>query len=388
MPLSRIVLFLLIVGLILGSVHYYVWTRLVRGPRWPSPWPTVLTAFFAIAFVSIFVGFLSQKQSRTIAGPIAWVSFSWLGLLFFLFLSTLVSDSARAVLAFIYRADEYRSTDPQRRIFIARAFAGLIAGVSGVSGALAFRQGIARPQLKTVSIRLANVPSGKGGKPYRVVQITDVHVGPTIGRAFVEDMVERVNALAPDLIAITGDLVDGTVAELREHVAPLGKLRAREGVFFVTGNHEYYSGADAWIAHLESMGIIVLRNERRELPSGVIVAGVDDASARRSHASHGANFETALAGIGRERFVLFLAHQPKAILEATKFAVSLQLSGHTHGGQIFPFNFFVKLQQPYTVGLFDHEKTKLYVSPGTGYWGPPMRLGTRSEITLLELTAA
>jgi hypothetical protein len=228
--------------------------------------------------------------------------------------------------------------------------------------------------------RLAATASGT-----RIVQLTDVHVGPTIGKGFIEDVVKRANALEPDVIVITGDLVDGSVEELAEHVAPLGTLRARHGVYFVTGNHEYYSGADAWIAHLERLGIRVLRNEHVAIggEGGFDLAGIDDLSAHGQ--GHGADLAKALLGRDAARACVLLAHQPRAIALANELGVDLQLSGHTHGGQMFPWNFAVRLQQPFVAGLHRLGRAQIYVSNGTGYWGPPMRLGAPAEITEIEL---
>jgi hypothetical protein len=227
---------------------------------------------------------------------------------------------------------------------------------------------------------------------FTLVQLTDIHVGPTIGRAFIETIVAHTNALNPDLIAITGDLVDGTVSELADAVAPLAALRARHGVYFVTGNHEYFSGATPWIAELTRLGIRCLRNERVSIGDGAAsfeLAGVDDRSgARFGEPGHGENLEKALAALDPAREVVLLAHQPKSVLTAARFGVGLQISGHTHGGQIWPFTYFVRLQQPFVAGLHRHEGAQVYVSRGTGYWGPPMRLGAPAEITQLVLTRA
>jgi len=220
----------------------------------------------------------------------------------------------------------------------------------------------------------------------KIVQLTDIHVGPTIGRTFMDDLVRKTNALEPDVIAITGDLVDGSVAELAEHVAPLAGLRARHGVYFCTGNHEYYSGADDWIAHLGTLGIDVLRNEHRVIEhegARLAIAGVHDWTSGQF--GHATDVSAALDGKDADVPVVLLAHQPKHIDEAADHGVALQLSGHTHGGQIFPFNYLVGLDQPYVKGLHDHRGTQLYVSSGTGYWGPPMRLAVPAEITELTL---
>ena len=218
------------------------------------------------------------------------------------------------------------------------------------------------------------------------VQLTDIHVGPMIGNGFIRGLVDRTNALEPDIIAITGDLVDGSVADLAPHVAPLAELRARHGVYFCTGNHEYYSGADEWVAHLRSLGITVLENERVTIDhegEPLAIAGVRDWTSGQFGEGH--DMAAALADKDPEVPALLLAHQPLHVDEAATHGVKLQLSGHTHGGQIFPFNYLVRLQQPYIAGLHDHQGTKLYVSSGTGYWGPPMRLAIPAEITHLEL---
>jgi hypothetical protein len=204
-------------------------------------------------------------------------------------------------------------------------------------------------------------------------------------------VVEKVNALEADAIVITGDLVDGPLSALREHVAPLADLRAKHGVYFVTGNHEYYAGADEWIAELRSLGIHVLRNERVSLGDGehsFDLAGVDDWTAARFGSGHGPNLDKALEGRDASRELVLLAHQPKQIREAAEKGVGLQISGHTHGGQIFPWHALVKLDQPYLAGLSKHGDTQIYVSRGTGYWGPPIRVGAPSEITLLEIARA
>jgi predicted MPP superfamily phosphohydrolase len=224
----------------------------------------------------------------------------------------------------------------------------------------------------------------------RLVQLTDLHIGPILGRDWLASIVASVNALDPDVVVITGDLVDGSVETLREQVAPLADLRAKRGVYFVTGNHEYYSGVDEWIAELTRLGVRVLRNERVAIGDGdeaFDLAGVDDWSAGRFGAGHGPSLERALAGRDSSRELVLLAHQPKQIIEAAARGVGLQISGHTHGGQIFPWNFLVRLDQPYVDGLALHNDTYIYVSRGTGYWGPPMRVGAPPEITLLELVS-
>jgi predicted MPP superfamily phosphohydrolase len=239
--------------------------------------------------------------------------------------------------------------------------------------------------VRRVRVPIARLPASATG--YAIVQLTDMHVGPTIGREFVERVVRETNALAPDMIVITGDLVDGSVEQLRDLVEPLRELRAPDGIFFVTGNHEYYSGADEWIAQLTTMGVRVLRNERVTIRDAFDLAGVDDARAHGMAPGHGQDVPRALQGRDPSRAVVLLAHQPRAVTDAVACDVDLQLSGHVHGGQMVPFNWLARLDQPLIAGLHLVGKTWVYVSTGTGYWGPPMRVGPGAELTRIELVA-
>ena len=241
-----------------------------------------------------------------------------------------------------------------------------------------------------VQVPIAHLPKALQG--YSIVQISDVHVGPTIKRRYLEAIVGKVNALEPDAIAITGDLVDGSVKSLRAHTEPLATLTARDGVFFVTGNHEYYSGADEWIAELRRLGVTVLLNEhvtRERDGARLVLAGVTDYTAHLFNPAHRSDAQRALRGAPIDASVkILLAHQPRSAARAAAAGFDLQLSGHTHGGQFFPWNLFVPLQQPFTAGLNRLHKLWVYTSRGTGYWGPPKRFGAPSEITRVTLVAA
>ncbi|HUH00973.1 MAG TPA: metallophosphoesterase, partial [Kofleriaceae bacterium] len=207
---------------------------------------------------------------------------------------------------------------------------------------------------------------------------------------FIQEMVERVNAINGDAIVITGDLVDGQVDDLRDAAAPLAELRARHGVYFVTGNHEYYSGVDPWLAHIETLGIRALRNEHVRIDDdgvGFDLAGIDDHGAHR-YRGHGADLAKAVAGRNPARELVLLAHQPRQVKMAVQHGVGLQLSGHTHGGQIWPWHYVAAAQQGgLLAGLSRHGDTQLYVSRGTGYWGPPVRVLATAEITRVVLRA-
>jgi predicted MPP superfamily phosphohydrolase len=307
--------------------------------------------------------------------------------MFLLFTAVFAADVGRLAIGIARRISASGGVDADRRTFIARITATAIATVVIGATAAALRSALGPVEIRRVRVRLARLPRAQHG--LTIVQITDLHVGPTIGRAVVEDVVNRTNALSPDIVAITGDLVDGSVSALRDDVAPLAKLRARHGVFFVTGNHEYFSGADEWVKELPRLGIRVLGNERVSIGEGDAsfdLGGIEDRSAHRyGGLTTEAALARALSGRDPKRELVLLAHQPRSLLDAVPFDVGLQISGHTHGGQIWPFGFLVRLQQRFWPGLHRHGNAQIYVSRGTGYWGPPMRLAEPAEITHLTL---
>ncbi|WP_437810855.1 metallophosphoesterase [Sorangium sp. So ce1078] len=388
-PLLSFVLFISIFSAIVAGVHYYLWQRLIRAPELGPFWQRVGSVALVVLAVLVPVGlFVTRALPRHIGGVVAGVVYTWVGLavlLFFLLLtSEVVRLGAHGVTALLNQP-----LDGDRRTFLSRAIAGTAGALALGFGFAGAASALGEVAVRPVRVRLRRLPTAMSG--FRVVQLTDLHIGPTIGRAWLERVVARVNALKPDLIAITGDLVDGSVEELREHTAPLADLRARHGVFFVTGNHEYYSGVEAWIEELGRLGVKVLRNEHVSIGDAdhsFDLAGVDDWSSRGMGRDHGPDLSRALAGRDPSRELVLLAHQPKQILEAAERGVGLQLSGHTHGGQIFPWGLFVRLDQPYVAGLSSHGESQIYVSRGTGYWGPPMRVGAPSEISLIELEGA
>lgn len=362
---------------LIASAHYYLYARLVLAPAWGEPWMTVgaytCVGLALLTPVGMLVGRLLRRERGRFVAAVAYV---WLGQLV-LFLSALgLSELPR-----LFLGARVEPAMLSRGIAVTVLAVGLCAGAYGVASA------IGTVAVKRVAITLNRLPRSMSG--FKMVQLSDVHVGPLIGRRWLEQVVARVNALEPDAVVITGDLVDGSVRNLRDHVAPLADLRAKHGVFFVTGNHEYYSGVDAWLTELRRLGIRPLRNER--VPIGdedesFDLAGVDDW--RAFGRGHGADLARAVAGRDERRELVLLAHQPKQVRQAAEHGVGLQLSGHTHGGQIFPWSFFVRLEQPYIAGLFRVRETQLYVSCGTGFWGPPMRVGAPAEITLLTLESA
>lgn len=380
-------LFFSVLVALTGMAHYYVWARLVRDPGLSPGLSRALTFALIFLFVSIPASLFLRRAGAGVEA-LVWVAMIWLGLLLFLNLALAVADLARGAVRVAQAAGGAGPADHDRRRALSRLVAGAAALVAGTLGLWSLRSALSRVQVRHLDVTLSRLPASLSGT--RLVQLSDVHVGPTIHKGFIQTIVQQCNALLPDLVVITGDLVDGTVDELAEHVAPLAGLRAKYGVYFVTGNHEYYSGAQAWCEELGRLGVRVLRNERVRIGTeqeSFDLAGTDDHSAKRFGGGHGEDLPKALAGRDPERELVLLAHQPKTILEARDYGVGLQLSGHTHGGQIWPWTYLVRLQQPVVAGLSRFGEAQVYVSSGTGYWGPPMRLGAPAEITQVTLRA-
>ncbi len=371
---------LLVVGLI-GGLHAYIGLRLVSAPNLGQPWETLGWVSLGLLFVSIPAGFVASRRPPTWGNQaLYWTCMLWLGAFGLLLTGVVVADLVGAVWGLL-------GTPPEAQALARGKAVGVVAVVVPAL-AFAFLTARGRARVERVKVPVARLGAGLSG--VRVVQISDVHIGPTLDRHFLRRVVEQVNALRPDIIAVTGDLVDGSVRTLREEVAPLSELRAALGVYYVTGNHEYYHGGAAWAAEVARRGLTVLHNEHRVLERAgarLVVAGVTDHEGGRMDPAHACRPDLALAGAPEGVPRLLLAHQPRTAFLARGLGVDLQLSGHTHGGQMFPFMFFVKLQQPVIRGLAMIAGVRVYTSRGTGYWGPPLRLGPAPEITELTLVS-
>jgi predicted MPP superfamily phosphohydrolase len=355
------------------------WTLLFAGSDWPG-WVTVLgTVVFAGALVAFPVLMIvgHGRQHRDWAARIADVE---LGVIWVLFVWSILGTVPRLILLAAGVADPARS----------RISTAVVAAISLVLLAWGYAEAMRVSRVRRVDVTIPRLGNAFDG--LRVVLLTDTHYGPIDRARWSARVVEVVNTLEPDIVAHTGDIADGEVSERRAQAAPLGEVRAELGRVYVTGNHEYFSGAQRWVEHMAALGWEALHNRHVVVSRGddkLIIAGVDDRTAAGSGVpGHHADHAAALAGADPELPVLLLAHQPQQIDGAVAHGVDLQLSGHTHGGQMWPFHYLVRLDQPVLQGLSRHgERTQLYTSRGTGFWGPPFRIFAPSEITLLTLHA-
>jgi hypothetical protein len=379
---------------IVALLHAFVGWRLA--PELAAPWGWVLCIGLALSTVLMPLGLVGSRVAKQ-----PWADrLSWVGLLLMGLFSTLfVLTALRDVLLLAAWGVDLPLTS--LRTLSAEITPLLALFVS----ALGFLNARRTPAVVRIDVPIAGLPAALHG--FTLAQISDIHVGPTIKHGFLQRIVATVNTLGADVVAITGDLVDGKVAELAAHVAPLAGLQSRHGTFFVTGNHEYYSGAHAWIVELRRLGLTVLMNEHVVLYHGkgvgltvdaqedsqtmapLVLAGVNDFTAHHFDPNHRSDPALALQGAPALALVrVLLAHQPRSAQAALAAGFDLQLSGHTHGGQFWPWNLFVPMQQPFTAGLNRLQSLWVYTSRGTGYWGPPKRFGAPSEITALRLVVA
>jgi predicted MPP superfamily phosphohydrolase len=374
---------LLVVSILL---HLYIGTRIIPSLS-GAVIATLFTLLLLVSATLVPAGLLARRLARPPrADTLAWIGLPFLGLFSSLFVLTLLRDGLMLTLWLIDLLLPGHFSLPEA----GRTTAAAVPALGLVVTLLGFANARRRARVVTVPIPVDHLPAALHG--FTIVQISDIHVGPTIRERYVESIVEAVNHLKPDLVAITGDLVDGGVPELGAQVAPLRRLKSRHGSFFVTGNHEYYSGVDPWLAELPRLGIRILHNEHvviEHAGARLLLAGVPDYNAGHFDDAHRSDPAAALAGAPSDAAVrVLLAHQPRSAWAAAKAGYDLQLSGHTHGGQFLPWNFFVQFQQPFTAGLHQVGRLRVYVSRGTGYWGPPKRFGAPSEITRVRLVTA
>ncbi|MDV9171849.1 metallophosphoesterase [Streptomyces sp. W16] len=412
MAIVVIALVVLVAVAVLGGAHWYVWRRLVRDTtRAWGPARVTGTAVLIAGPVLMIAALAAERGGAPfwLQQVLGWPGFLWMALAIYLLLAVLAGEVLRPLLrrfverrgqagtaveeaespapeaapeAALETAPEEPRSAPSRRLFVSRVVGG--AAAAAAVGTVGYgTYGVLRgPSVKRVTVPLARLPRSAHG--FRIAVVSDIHLGPVLGRGFAQKVVDTINSTQPDLIAVVGDLVDGSVKNLGPAAAPLAGLRARHGSFFVSGNHEYFSGAEQWLEEVRRLGIHTLENARTELP-GFDLAGVNDIQGESE--GQGPDFGKALGDRDTTRACVLLAHQPVQIHEAVKHGVDLQLSGHTHGGQLWPGNLIAAAANPTVAGLERYGDTELYVSRGAGAWGPPTRVGAPSDITVVELAS-
>ncbi|MFC8718814.1 metallophosphoesterase [Kitasatospora sp. NPDC057198] len=417
---------------LLGVAHWYLWRRTVRDVSRPGGWyrrtGTVLAVLLPVLMVLAPIG--GRAFPLAVERWFAWPGYLWMAVSIYLLIALLVGEALRPLLLRLHRPHRLRTSAPapaptapgpvtapaepvtapaepaapaapaepaepaapaepaepaadaSRRLFVSRLVAGSAAAVAvGVVGNGMY--GVMRgPRLKQVTVPLAKLPRAAHG--YRIAVVSDIHLGPILGKAHTRRIVDTINAARPDLIAVVGDLVDGTVPELGPAARPLADLRAKDGAYFVTGNHEYFSGAAPWVEFVRELGVHPLENARVELP-WFDLAGVNDIAGTAQ--GQGPDYARALDDRDRTRAAVLMAHQPVTIHDSVRHGVDLQLSGHTHGGQLWPGNYLAELANPTVAGLERYGDTQLYVTRGAGAWGPPVRVGAPSDITIVTLAS-
>ena len=389
--LLLVIPFLLIFGGVAVGGHWYLAQRLVADAALPAGLHGVLMTAIVVAAATLVLQPIGERLLRPPwSRAIAWPASLWMGLFFYLFLLVAFTDLVLFLGGLVSPKELHAATGtpepPTSTAERVRSAGVVIVALAFVAaGIRVARRG---PRLEHVEVEIPRWPAALDG--FRIVQISDIHIGPILGRPFSRELTDRVNALDPDLVAVTGDLVDGSVSKLRDEVAPFGDLRGRHGVFFVTGNHDHYSGADGWSSCMEELGFVILRNRRITLEAKgerFELAGVDDH--RSGYETFGGeDLDAALEELPPDRPVILLAHDPSTFKKACRMGIDLQISGHTHGGQIWPFGYFVRLAVPFVAGLYRRGQAQLYVSRGTGFWGPPMRLFEPAEITEILIRSA
>ncbi|MAT58020.1 MAG: phosphohydrolase [Ignavibacteriae bacterium] len=399
------VIFLSVIFLILSTGFSYVGYRLIHLSNLSSRVGIALWIVLALMLLIPFIVFIFRinRIDSTLLDIFSWIGYITLGLFSLLFAFVLVKDIilfSGLLINKIYvftsqlfssssGSDANKVFDQSRREFLVHFVnLGIVAASFGLTGYGIFKA-VTKPKIKSVEIPIENLPDELD--QLTITQFTDLHVGPTIKKSFVETIVNQINELNSDIIVFTGDLVDGSVENLREDVAPLANLKAKHGKYFVTGNHEYYSGAREWVNHANELGFTTLLNSNRTIninEKNLLLAGVTDYTGGQFYVDHKSDPYKAIQSNNKSDLKILLAHQPRSLYEAEKAGFDIQLSGHTHGGQYFPYNFMARIGQPFIKGLNKFYKTWIYINQGTGYWGPPLRIGAPSEITLIKIVKA
>lgn len=363
-------------------VHAYLWFGLVRRLALPTLWRRGLAGLLVVATL-LLVGRSWLRGDRVYEVT----AYTWIAIAVCMMLAVALGDVVRIGVKLVdaVRRRGDAEVDADRRVFLTQTLPrSVAAGGAIITGYGTFRA-FTPPEVTETVVVIPKLPPSLEG--LSIVQLTDLHVGPFIRRKLIDRLVEQANALRPDVMVITGDMVDGSVPVLGNSVAGLAKLQARFGTYFVTGNHDYGSGDREWVEFLEQHGILALRNRRIEIGDGggvIDLVGVDDWGGGRR--KRGYDLEAAIAGRDPDRASVLLAHQPANFDVVATRGIDLQISGHTHGGQIFPMTLLVGSVFEYSRGLYREGDAQIYVSRGCGFWGPPARVGSAPEIAKIVLT--
>jgi len=380
--------FIIAIGM-LWIMHGYVAWRFIPALGFSSS-QTILayTAVFILSLLPILpIALRMSGNESKLIDKFSFVGYTSLGFFTLSFFIFVAKDLVLQLIALLgHIIDEDNPFDNSKRDFIKKSISISMITLAGSATVYGFYSARKGPFIIKHDIYIKNLPEAY--ENFSIAQISDLHVGPTIKRPYVEDVLEKISHLNPDFIAVTGDLVDGSVKYLRFDLQPLKDMIAPYGTFFVTGNHEYYSGVDQWLDETDRLGMKNLINTNEIISKSgdeIAIAGITDLNAHQINLSHRSDPELALASLPKDIIKIVLAHQPNSIHAVHKVGADLQLSGHTHGGQFWPFTYPVKLASTYIAGYYDHFGTQIYVNRGTGYWGPPLRIGVPAEITLIRL---
>ncbi len=377
----RFLVFISLVAAALGLAAFYVGTRVLTWSEWAATHGAAVWLTLAICIVLQFLGpilYRALPRHKNKLFFLHWLTYTALGVFACMFFYVLVADVLVGLVALVFPFDG-----------VAHAQLAIVCAMVSITLVVGSLQVAFGPRVYRIDIPLPNLPHAFNG--FRIVQLSDLHLGPMIGARYAERCVRVANQLDADVVALTGDFVDGAVAHLKQAAAPLAGLRAKQGVFFITGNHEYYSGVLEWIDEFKRLGTDVLLNRHVVLRRGdgeIVLAGVTDYSAGRMVPAHASDPARAIHGAPPGAVKILLAHHPKSYAAAAQAGFDLQLSGHTHGGQFFPFSVVVRIAERYYKGLYKIGALWLYVSRGTGYWGPPLRFGVPPEIGVITLRRA
>lgn len=428
-----VVLMALVAVALVAGAHYYIWRRLVRdttaaGGTARRTGTAVIILLPVLTFAGVGMG--RGDVPFSLKQIFGWPAYMWLATLLYLLLALLVGEAVRPLLSRVLDrraataagaaggtggtatatapAEEpvtvgavtgstappapgtdtaevspaTPAADPSRRLFVSRVVGGAAAAAALATVGYGTANVLRGPSVKRVTVPLAKLPRAAHG--YRIAVVSDIHLGPLLGRAHAQRVVDTINSTNPDLVAIVGDMVDGTVADLGPAAEPLAQLASRHGSYFVTGNHEYFGDAAEWVDLVRELGVHPLENARVEI-AGFDLAGVNDLAGEEE--GQGPDFKKALGGRDPARASVLLAHQPVVIHDAVKHGIDLQLSGHTHGGQMWPVNYIAQASNPTLAGLEQYGDTALYVTRGAGAWGPPVRVGAPSDVTVVQLAS-